>query len=86
MIGRGFCNKRIARALKISPETVKSHVKRIFLKMAVNTRAEAVYRAASFGRDDSSKPNHKEPATSSVRSVILRQLVPPGAPTSPIHR
>jgi len=39
MIGRGFCNKRIARALKISPETVKSHVKHILLKMAVNTRA-----------------------------------------------
>ena len=81
MIGRGFCNKRIARALKISPETVKSHVKHILLKMAVNTRAEAVYRAASFGRDDSSKPNHKEPATSSVRIVILRQVVAPGAPT-----
>src|SRR5258708_39286734 len=39
MIGRGFCNKRIARALKISPETVKSHVNHILLKMAVNTRA-----------------------------------------------
>jgi C4-dicarboxylate-specific signal transduction histidine kinase len=39
MIGRGFCNKRIARALKISPETVKSHVKHVLLKMAVNTRA-----------------------------------------------
>ena len=39
MIGRGFCNKRIARALKISPETVKSHVKHILLKMAVNMRA-----------------------------------------------
>ncbi len=39
MIGRGFCNKRTARALKISPETVKSHVKHILLKMAANTRA-----------------------------------------------
>jgi ATP/maltotriose-dependent transcriptional regulator MalT len=48
-ISRGFPNKRIARALEISPETVKSHVKRIFLKLAVGTRAEAVSRAGSLG-------------------------------------
>jgi LuxR family maltose regulon positive regulatory protein len=48
MIGQGFTNKRIARILEISPETVKSHVKRIFLKLAVGTRAEAVSRAGSL--------------------------------------
>ena len=49
MISQGFSNKRIARDLKISPETVKSHVKRIFLKLAASTRTEAVYRAGSLG-------------------------------------
>jgi ATP/maltotriose-dependent transcriptional regulator MalT len=49
MIGQGFVNKRIARTLEISPETVKSHVKRIFLKLAVSTRTEAVFRAGSLG-------------------------------------
>jgi len=49
MIGQGFTNKCIARILEISPETVKSHVKRIFLKLAVSTRAEAVSRAGSLG-------------------------------------
>ena len=49
MISQGFSNKRIARILQISPETVKTHVKRIFLKLAVNTRAEAVCRAGSLG-------------------------------------
>jgi DNA-binding CsgD family transcriptional regulator len=49
MISQGFSNKCIARALEISPETVKSHVKRIFLKLAVNTRAEAVCRAGPLG-------------------------------------
>jgi DNA-binding CsgD family transcriptional regulator len=49
MIGNGLSNKRTARALKISPETVKSHVKSIFLKLAVSTRAEAVFRAGSLG-------------------------------------
>jgi LuxR family maltose regulon positive regulatory protein len=49
LIGDGFPNKRIARALAISPETVKSHIKRIFLKLAASTRTEAVSRARSLG-------------------------------------
>jgi ATP/maltotriose-dependent transcriptional regulator MalT len=49
MIGQGFTNKRIASTLEISPETVKSHVKRIFSKLGVSTRTEAVSRAGSLG-------------------------------------
>jgi LuxR family maltose regulon positive regulatory protein len=49
MVGRGLSNKRIARVLTIAPETVKSHVKRIFIKLEVNTRAEAVSRAGTQG-------------------------------------
>ena len=48
MISQGLSNKRIARSLDISPETVKSHVKRIFLKLDVSTRTEAVFRAVSL--------------------------------------
>jgi ATP/maltotriose-dependent transcriptional regulator MalT len=49
MISQGFSNKRVASDLKISPETVKSHIKRIFLKLAASTRTEAVCRAGSLG-------------------------------------
>jgi ATP/maltotriose-dependent transcriptional regulator MalT len=49
MMSQGFSNKRIARSLEISPETVKSHNKRIFLKLAANTRTAAVCRAGSLG-------------------------------------
>jgi ATP/maltotriose-dependent transcriptional regulator MalT len=49
MISQGIATKRIARTLDISPETVKSHVKRIFSKLAVSTRIEAVSRAESLG-------------------------------------
>jgi LuxR family transcriptional regulator, maltose regulon positive regulatory protein len=48
MISQGLSNKRVARALEISPETVKSHVKHIFLKLGVSTRTEAVFRALSL--------------------------------------
>jgi LuxR family maltose regulon positive regulatory protein len=49
MIGQGYSNKRIARTLEISPETVKSHVKHIFSKLDVATRSEAVSQAVSLG-------------------------------------
>ena len=49
LIGQGYSNKRVARALGITAETVKSHVKRVFMKLDVNTRAHAVARAQSLG-------------------------------------
>jgi ATP/maltotriose-dependent transcriptional regulator MalT len=49
LIGQGFSNKRVARALGITAETVKSHVKRVFIKLEVNTRAHAVARAQFLG-------------------------------------
>ena len=49
MISQGLSNKRIARTLEISPETVKSHVKHIFSKLEVGTRTEAVSLAGSLG-------------------------------------
>ena len=49
LVARGMSNKRIAQALSIAPETVKSHVKRIFIKLDVKTRAEAVSRANALG-------------------------------------
>jgi LuxR family maltose regulon positive regulatory protein len=45
----GLSNKRIARELQIAPETVKSHVKGIFIKLAVQTRAHAVSTASALG-------------------------------------
>jgi LuxR family maltose regulon positive regulatory protein len=45
----GLSNKRIARELQIAPETVKSHVKGIFIKLAVQTRAHAVSTGSALG-------------------------------------
>jgi len=65
VISQGLSNKRAARALEISPETVKSHVKAIFLKLAVGTRAEAVFRAGSLGLLRSWEPTPKNSAIAS---------------------
>lgn len=49
MIAAGLSNKRIALSLGITPETVKSHAKSIFVKLATRTRAQAVSRAEAIG-------------------------------------
>jgi LuxR family maltose regulon positive regulatory protein len=49
LIAQGLSNKEIARTLAIAPETVKSHVKRIFTKLGAEKRAQAVSRAQSLG-------------------------------------
>jgi len=49
LIAHGMSNKRIAQSLGITPETVKSHAKSIFVKLATRTRAQAVARAEAIG-------------------------------------
>ena len=49
LISHGLSNKRIAKELDIAPEAVKSHAKRILLKLAARTRVEAVSRAHGLG-------------------------------------
>jgi ATP/maltotriose-dependent transcriptional regulator MalT len=49
LISHGQSNKRIAKDLGVTPETVKSHAKHILLKLAAKTRVEAVSRALSLG-------------------------------------
>jgi LuxR family maltose regulon positive regulatory protein len=49
LIAQGLSNKEIAKTLAVAPETVKSHVKHIFVKLGVEKRAQAVSRAQSLG-------------------------------------
>jgi LuxR family transcriptional regulator, maltose regulon positive regulatory protein len=49
LIAEGLSNKEIARTLAVTPETVKSHVKHIFIKLNVEKRAQAVARAQTLG-------------------------------------
>jgi len=49
LIARGNSNKEIARALKISDQTVKNHITSILRKLAVNDRTQAVVYALRRG-------------------------------------
>jgi hypothetical protein len=48
-IASGNSNKEVARALGVTPETVKTHLKNVFEKLSVERRAQAVARARSLG-------------------------------------
>jgi HD-GYP domain-containing protein (c-di-GMP phosphodiesterase class II) len=48
-ISRGDNTKQVARALDISPRTVRTHVERVFLKLECSTRAAATLKAATRG-------------------------------------
>jgi len=52
LVAQGCSNKEIARALAISAETVKTHLKHIFEKLGVQQRSQAVLMARSLGLMD----------------------------------
>ncbi|SNT65128.1 DNA-binding response regulator, NarL/FixJ family, contains REC and HTH domains [Asanoa hainanensis] len=49
LLGRGMSNTELARALTLSEATVKTHVARIFAKLALRDRAQAVVLAYETG-------------------------------------
>lgn len=49
MVAQGLTNKEIAKALFISPETVKEHVQRILKKIGVSDRTQAAVWAVRKG-------------------------------------
>lgn len=48
-LAAGYSNKEIARRLEVSPNTVKTHVTRLFEKLGARRRTEAIHRARELG-------------------------------------
>ncbi len=49
LVASGRSNKEIAGRLKVSPNTVKTHVARLFEKLEASRRTQAVLRARDLG-------------------------------------
>jgi DNA-binding NarL/FixJ family response regulator len=52
MIAKGYPNKTIAAVLEISSWTVCTHIRRIFAKLSVGSRAAMVARLMEYGLND----------------------------------
>ena len=49
LLASGRSNKEIARALAVSPNTIKTHIARLFEKLAASRRTEAILKARELG-------------------------------------
>ena len=49
LLATGRSNKEIARHLDVSPNTVKTHIAKLFEKLAVQRRTQAISRARELG-------------------------------------
>lgn len=49
LLADGYSNKEIARRLDLSPNTVKTHVARLFEKLGAQRRTQAVQKARDLG-------------------------------------
>jgi DNA-binding NarL/FixJ family response regulator len=52
LLAEGFTMRQVARRLGISPRTVETHVAKLYRKLDVRTRVQAIARAASIGLID----------------------------------
>jgi DNA-binding CsgD family transcriptional regulator len=61
LVATGLTNKSIARMLKISPWTVSTHLRRIFAKLSVTTRAAMVARLLTRMPPTQDRPSRTPP-------------------------
>jgi DNA-binding CsgD family transcriptional regulator len=72
MVGQGYPNKTIAAILGISSWTVSTHLRRMFAKLGVRSRAEMVARVLEEELGVEERPWAAEARTASPRSRSTR--------------
>jgi DNA-binding CsgD family transcriptional regulator len=73
MVARGYPNKTIAGILNISCWTVCAHIRRIFTKLGVASRAAMVARLLEESRTWEQRPRAKSTTTMNTRSTVTPQ-------------
>jgi DNA-binding NarL/FixJ family response regulator len=56
MIAKGLSVREVGNVLELSSNTVKTYIRRIYKKLAVNSRIEAIYEARAMGLLDPGAP------------------------------
>lgn len=67
LVAQGRTNREVARALWISPATVRRHLENAFEKLEVKTRAAAVARVLGAVAGESREPERRDPPPSARR-------------------
>jgi DNA-binding CsgD family transcriptional regulator len=49
LIARGFSTQEVADLIQLSQHTVVSHIKKVYRKLRVNSRSQALYEANLLG-------------------------------------
>src|SRR5215468_60296 len=74
MVAKGLPNKTIASVLEISGWTVSSHLRRIFTKLGVNSRAAMVARILAIGHLENKQIQHPAPIAQGSVEVGAQQI------------
>ena len=75
LLTEGLTNPQIAKRLYLSTYTVQTHLKRVFKKLAVTSRAELAAKAAVWTRD---KDAAGDPGDGSLGTDPQERKRPPG--------
>ena len=73
LVATGVGNKEIAQVLGISPNTVKVHVRRIFAKLGVETRAAATRQALEMGLVMTAREEEAQPTAQPAAAPVPTQ-------------
>ena len=73
LVALGWPNKKVANQLKISEWTVSAHLRRIFIKLKVDSRSAMVYRCASLINRLHKLPIMQNPMPSNSQSGDVAQ-------------
>lgn len=73
MVAKGCPNKAIAAVLEISSWTVSTHLRRMFAKLGVCSRAAMVARVLEQGAEGTSVPRPAPARSPELRGVAVRQ-------------